>query len=154
MTVCVCVWVKGVLLVAEPGVGGVCRDHSESRSVFLHGCVFYVETVVRACVWGHIHGCMSASSGPGTTRAFAFPDCAVAAVVVVVVALGQLFVGARGGGSSFGLGGGAPAGVEGGAGTRPAQGRLQGAGRSKACWEKGMNRCTVTLSVSEFNNTL
>lgn len=90
---------------------------------------------------------MSASSGPRTTRAFAFPDCAVAAVVVVVVvvALGQLFVGARGGGSSFGLGGGAPAGVEGGAGTRPAQGRLQGAGRSKACWEKWMNRCTVTL---------
>ena len=101
---------------------------------------------MRACVCGHIHGCTSASSSPGTTGAFAFPDGAVAAVVVVVVvALGQLFVGARGGRSSFGLGGGAPAGVEGGAGTRPAQGRLQGAGRSKACWEKGTDRSTVTL---------
>lgn len=117
---------------------GVC---SMSRQLCVHVCE------------GTFMG-MSASSGPGTTRAFAFPDCAVAAVVVVVVALGQLFVGARGGGSSFGLGGGAPAGVEGGAGTRPAQGRLQGAGHSKACWEKGMNRCTVTLSVSEFNTTL
>lgn len=78
--------------------------------------------------------CMSALSSPGTTRALAFPNGTVAAVVVAV---GQLFVGARGGGASFGLWRGAPAGIESGAGTRPAQGRLQGAGRSEACWKEG-----------------
>lgn len=78
--------------------------------------------------------CMSALSSPGSTRALAFPDCTVAAVVVAV---SQLFVGARGGGASFGLGRGAPAGVESGAGTRPAQGRLQGAGGREACWREG-----------------
>lgn len=85
---------------------------------------------------------MSASSSPRTTGAFALPDCAVAAVVVVmvVVAVGQLFVGARGGGASFGLRRGAPAGVEGRAGTGPAQGRLQGAGGSEACWKEGRGR--------------
>ncbi len=74
--------------------------------------------------------CLSALSSPRTTRALAFPDCAVAAVVVAV---GQLFVGARGGGASFGLGRGASAGDEGWAGARPAQGRLQGAGCREAC---------------------
>lgn len=69
----------------------------------------------------HIHVCtvcMSASSCTRTTRALALPDCTVAAVVVAV---GQLFLGARGGGASFGLGRGASARVEGGGGTRPAQ---------------------------------
>lgn len=47
-------------------------------------------------------------------------------VLVLVVAVGQLFVGAWSGGASFGLGGGAPAGVEGGAGTGPAHRRLRG----------------------------
>lgn len=77
------------------------------------------------------------SSPSGT---LALPDCAVAAAAtaaVVLVAGGQLFVGAGGGGPSSGLRRGAPAGVEGGAGTGPAQGRLQGAGRSEACWEEG-----------------
>lgn len=77
---------------------------------------------------------MSASPSPRTTRALAFPDCTVAAVLVAV---GQLFVGARGGGASFGLGRGASAGVEGGAGTRPTQGMLQGTGRREACWKEG-----------------
>lgn len=87
---------------------------------------------------------MSASSSPRTTRALALPDCAVAAVMVAV---GQLFVGARGGGASFGLGRGASAGVEGGGGTRPAQGRLQCAGCREACWGEGMKvlRFSTTL---------
>lgn len=48
-TVCVCVYEGGPISCGARR-RGVCRDHSESRSVFLHGCVFYVETVVRACV--------------------------------------------------------------------------------------------------------
>lgn len=73
---------------------------------------------------------MSALSSPRTSRALAFSDCTVAAVVVAV---SQLFVGARGGGGYFGLGRGAVVGAEGGAGTGPAKGRLQGAGRREAC---------------------
>ena len=79
-------------------------------------------------------------SSPRPSGTLALPDCAVAAAAaaaVVLVAGGQLFVGAGGGGPSSGLRRGAPAGVEGGAGTGPAQGRLQGAGRSEACWEEG-----------------
>lgn len=82
--------------------------------------------------------CMSALSSPRTTGALAFPDYTMAAVVVAV---GQLFVGAWGGSPSLGLGRGAPAGVECWAGTRPAQGRLQGAGHREACF-----RNTVTIS--------
>lgn len=74
---------------------------------------------------------MHPSSSARTTRALPLPDCTVAAVVVAV---GQLFVWAWGGGASFGLRRRASAGVEGGAGTRPAQGRLQGAGRREASW--------------------
>lgn len=96
---------------------------------------------------------MSALSSPRTARALALPDCTVAAVVVAV---GQLFVGARGGGASFGLGRGASAGVEGGAGTRPAQGRLQGAGRREACWKEGQPwlLSQETSRVSLFNTTV
>lgn len=82
---------------------------------------------VFCCVLGHIHVravCLSASPSPGTARALPLPDCTVAAVVVAV---GQLLVGARGGGASFGLGRGALAGVEGRTGTGPTQGGLQGA---------------------------
>ena len=71
----------------------------------------------------------STSSSARTAGALALPNCAVTAVVVAV---GQLFVGARGGGASFGLGRGTSAGVEGRAGTRPAQGGLQRGGRRKA----------------------
>lgn len=77
---------------------------------------------------------MSALSSPRTARALAFPDCTVA---TVLVAVGQLSVGARVGGASFGLGRRASAGVEGRAGTRPTQWMLQGAGRRKACWKEG-----------------
>lgn len=76
----------------------------------------------------------SVSPSPRTTRALAFPDRSVAAVLVAVA---QLLVGARGGGASFGQRGGAPAWVEGGAGTGPTQGMLQGTGRREARWQEG-----------------
>lgn len=70
--------------------------------------------------------CVCALSSPRSARALALPDRAVAAAVVVAV--GQLLVGTRGGSDSFGLGRRASAGVEDRAGTGPAQRRLERTG--------------------------
>lgn len=73
---------------------------------------------------------MSASPGPWTAgTALAFPDRPLAAVLVAV---GQLLVGTRGGCASFGLRGGASAGVEGGAGAGSTQWVVKGAGCREA----------------------
>lgn len=98
------------------GAGGISGNHSEEQVSYLSG---HINMNMRTHV----------SSSPRTARTLSFPDCSVAAVVVAV---GQLFVGARRGGASFGLGGGASAEAKGRTGTRPAQGGLQRAGCREA----------------------